>query len=63
MEDNSNKMHNIIVHIILQIIQLQHVSTCFGLSSGSAHQCFVILISFKSFVILYIYKNHCIRNT
>jgi hypothetical protein len=40
-----------------------HFWTLFELFSENAHGCFVIVISFKIFAILYIYKNHCIRNT
>ena len=44
-------------------MQPEYVSTQLESSSGSANGHFLILILFRRFVILYICKNNCIRNT
>jgi len=39
-------MHNIVYNFTIKILQLQHVSTLFGTSSGSVHQLYVYNIDF-----------------
>jgi len=54
-------VHNIILYIILQLIQLHYFWTLFGLSSQNAHRRFVIFHKFRRFAMLFIHKNHCLR--